>query len=105
MAIQMGKALAFTAVGGIVAGLVGCGGGEKPADDATKVEGADKGEAAKADKCSCKGHNECKQKGKCKVEGKQDCAGKNECKGQGGCKAPECGDSAAPAPAAPPAAN
>ena len=34
MAIQMGKALAFTAVGGLVAGLVGCGGDQKQADGA-----------------------------------------------------------------------
>ena len=106
MAIQTGKVLAFTAVGGLVAGLAACGGGEKKADDATKVEGANKDATAAGAKACCKGQNECKGKGNCKVEGKQDCKGKNECKGNGGCKAADC--AAAPAPAegaAPPAAN
>ena len=33
MAIQMGKALAFTAIGGLVAGFAGCGGGEQKQAD------------------------------------------------------------------------
>ena len=70
MAIQIGKALAFTAVGGMVAGLAGCGtpaaaGGEP----ATSPE-----EAAAA---ATAGANDC-------------CQGKNECKATGGCKAADC---------------
>ena len=100
MAIQTGKVLAFTAVGGLVAGLAACGGGEKKADDATKVEGANKDATAAGAKACCKGQNECKGKGNCKVEGAQTCKGQNECKGKGGCKAADCA-AAAPAEAAP----
>ena len=85
MAIQMGKALAFTAVGGLVAGLVGCGSDQKtadaPAGDATAAPAA-------AKEC-CKNKNECKGKGGCKTD-TNDCAGKNECKGKGGCKSGTC---------------
>ena len=107
MAIQTGKVLAFTAVGGLVAGLAACGGGQTEATDASKVEGANKDATAAADKCSCKGKNECKGKGGCAVEGSHGCGGKNECKGKGGCVPAECkkaapADTAAPA-AAPPA--
>jgi hypothetical protein len=88
MAIQMGKAIAFTAVGGMVAGLVGCGG----APEAPKMEDAAKAgaEAAGAKAC-CKGKNECKAKGNCKTD-KNDCKGKNECKAKGGCKAADCAE-------------
>jgi len=104
MAIQMGKTLAFTAVGGMVAGLTGlaaCGGGGpevKAPDGAPSGTPAAAMPAAGAKDC-CKGKNECKGKGNCKVEGAQDCKGKNECKGKGGCKAPDCagGDAAPPA--------
>ncbi len=85
MAIQMGKALAFTAVGGLVAGLVGCGSDQKQADapaaDATAAP-------AEAKEC-CKGKNVCKGKGGCKTDA-NDCGGKNECKGKGGCKSGTC---------------
>jgi hypothetical protein len=101
---NMGKTLAFTAVGGILAGVVGCAGGQEEAKDPNAVgaegQGAKAaGDTAAADKCSCKGKNECKGKGECKVEGKQACKGQNECKGQGGCKSADCakGHEAAPA--------
>ena len=107
MAIQTGKVLAFTAIGGMMAGLVACGGSEKPADDATKVEGANKDAAATGAKACCKGQNECKGHGGCKTDANA-CKGQNECKGKGGCKTGDCPASAAPAPAegaAPPAAQ
>ena len=91
MAIQMGKTLAFTAVGGMVAGLAACGGGAtevKAPDGAPSATPAAAMPAAGAKDC-CKGKNECKGKGNCKTE-KNDCKGKNECKGKGGCKAADC---------------
>lgn len=104
MAIQTGKVLAFTAIGGMVAGLVACGGSQTEPNDASKVEGANKDAASTGAKACCKGQNECKGHGNCKVEGKNDCKGKNECKGQGGCKAADCAAAPAPAPEAAPAA-
>jgi hypothetical protein len=102
MAIQMGNALAFTAVGGMFAGLVGCGAPEaKPVDPGAVTTDPAGAAAAATEKACCKGHNECKGKGNCKVEGAQDCKGKNECKGKGGCKAADCAP-AADAPAAAP---
>ena len=102
MAIHMGKTLALSAVGGMVAGLAGCGSTPAPTDPAGAAPAADPAAAmpaaaAAGEKACCKGHNECKGKGNCKVEGKQDCKGHNECKGQGGCKAADCAG-AAPAP-------
>jgi hypothetical protein len=91
MAIQIGKALAFTAVGGMVAGLAGCG-GAAAADGAAAAkspEAAGAAAAAVGAKDCCKGKNECKGKGNCKND-KNDCKGKNECKGTGGCKAADC---------------
>ena len=97
MAINMSKAIAFTAVGGMVAGtLVACGGGEGAAKTAADGE---KMATAGAKDC-CKGKNECKGKGNCKTD-KNDCKGKNECKGKGGCKAADCAAPAAPAVDAP----
>lgn len=95
MAIQMGKALAFTAVGGLVAGLAGCGGEQKttetPAGGTTDAT-TDANAAPAAAKECCKGKNVCKAQGGCKTEGEgaHECAGKNECKGQGGCKSGKC---------------
>jgi hypothetical protein len=84
MAIQIGKTLAFTAVGGLVAGLVGCAGSDqKPADGAPAATGD--AAAAPAAKDCCKGKNSCKGKGGCKNE-TNDCKGKNDCGGKGGCK-------------------
>jgi hypothetical protein len=63
MAIQMGKALAFTAVSGMVAGLAACGGSEPaPAATpaATPATGAAAAPATDAAKHACKGQNSCK---------------------------------------------
>ena len=90
MAIQMGKALAFTAVGGLVAGLVGCGGDQKQADGAPAPSGDPTAAPAAAKEC-CKTKNACKNKGGCKTDANE-CAGKNECKGKGGCKSGECAE-------------
>jgi hypothetical protein len=103
MAIQMGKTLALTAVGGMVAGLVGCGSSAPAPTDPSAAPAADPASATavpEAKDC-CKGKNECKGKGNCKVEGGNDCKGKNECKGKGGCKAADC--AGADPMAAPPA--
>jgi hypothetical protein len=62
-------------MGAVVAGMVA--GSSAFADEK-------KGEAKKADKHICKGHNACKGKGGCGTD-KNSCAGKNECKGKGGC--------------------
>jgi hypothetical protein len=100
MAIQMGKALAFTAVGGLVAGIVGCAGEQKTTDTPGGATTADPGAAPAAAKDCCAGKNSCKGKGGCKVEGKNTCKGQNECKGNGGCKTrTDCDAAAAPAPA------
>ena len=89
MAIQLSKALAFTAVGGLLAGLSACGGDQKQPDNAAGPAAsgdAAAGTAAPAAKDCCKGQNSCKGKGGCHVDGKQECKTKNDCKGQGGCK-------------------
>jgi hypothetical protein len=101
MAIQMGKALAFTAVSGMVAGLAGCGGAEPAPATAPAASGDSKaapaagtaapaaaGTAAPAAapaKHACKGLNTCKGNGGCKTD-KNACKGLNTCKGAGGCK-------------------
>ena len=85
MAIQLSKALAFTAVGGLVAGLYGCGGDQKTPDNAAGPAASGDAAAAPAAKDCCKGKNSCSQKGGCKTD-KNDCKGKNECKEKGGCK-------------------
>lgn len=108
MAIQMGKALAFTAVGGLVAGIAGCA-GEQAKTDAPAGGTAEPAATPAGAKACCKGQNECEAKGRCAVEGKNGCAGQNKCKGQGGCNkgcppaeagtaAPTAAPSAAPAP-------
>jgi hypothetical protein len=102
MAIHMGKTLALSAVGGMVAGLAACGSPPVPTDPAAAAPAADPAAAmpATGDKACCKGQNECKGKGNCKVEGGNDCKGKNDCKAKGGCKAADCaGAEPAPAPA------
>ena len=74
------KALVASAIGGMLAGLSGCGAGPAPQPAAAVVSGA---------KDCCKGKNECKNQGFCKTD-KGDCRGRNECKGQGGCQNPAC---------------
>ena len=88
MAMQMGKTLAFTALGGLVAGLAGCGGDQKQADAAPAPTGDATAAPAEAKEC-CKGKNVCSGKGGCQTETNA-CAGKNECKGKGGCKSGTC---------------
>lgn len=94
--MELAKTLAFSAVGGLVVGVVGCGSKTEEAKDPSgegTAAPADTAAPAAGDagaKACCKGQNECKGKGNCKVEGAQDCSGKNECKGKGGCKAADC---------------
>lgn len=103
MAMNLGKTLAITAVGGVLAGLAGCGGAAANAADPKMA-------TAGAKEC-CKGKNACHGQGNCAVEGKQKCAGQNKCAGQGGEKSgPGCakdgaGALPADAPAAAPAAK
>lgn len=103
MAIQMGKAMAFTALGGLVAGLVGCA-GEQTKTDSPAGAGTTDPSATPADaKECCKGKNPCSGKGRCAVPGQNECAGKNPCGGKGGCNKGCPG--AAPAGTAAPAAQ
>jgi hypothetical protein len=94
--MELAKTIALSAAGGLVVGLVGCGGGAKAADqpsgestaapaDTAMPEAGDSG----AKNC-CKGQNECAKKGNCKVEGTNECKGQNECKNKGGCKPADC---------------
>ena len=99
--MDLAKSLAFSAVGGLVVGVVGCGGdgkkADEPSDDSSAVPAADTAAAdASGAKSCCKGMNECKGKGGCKTAD-HDCATKNECSKKGGCsKRPDC--TATPAP-------
>lgn len=102
---QIAKTLAFTAMGGLVAGLAACGGGQtEPAAGGTatpgpETQGTDTASAAGAKDCECKAKNACQGKGACKGD-HNECAGKNPCKDKGGCKAADCAPAeAAPAPA------
>jgi hypothetical protein len=76
--MNLGKALAMTAVTGMIAGLAACG-GEQKADPNTPATSA----GAPTDKNCCKGKNECKGKSGCKTETNASCAGSNECKAKG----------------------
>ena len=84
--MNIGKTLAVSAVTGMLAGVVGCGGEKAPAAADPKVP-TTTDVAPPENKDCCKGKNECKGKGGCAVEGKNECAGQNGCKGQGGCNA------------------
>jgi hypothetical protein len=99
--MNMGKTIAMSAVGGMVAGIAGCGGAPAvpsgmpdpaAAAAAAAPPGAMSAAAAAgvpgAKEC-CKGKNDCKGKGNCKTD-KNECKGKNDCKGKGGCKAADC---------------
>jgi hypothetical protein len=72
--MNLGKALAMTAVAGILA--AGCGNAPDPKVPDTNV-------APPTAKDCCKGKNECKGKSGCKAGDNASCAGKNECKGKG----------------------
>lgn len=76
--MNLGKALAMTAVTGMIAGLAACG-GENQAEPKTPSTNT----AAPTDKNCCKGKNECKGKSGCKTEQNASCAGANTCKGTG----------------------
>ncbi len=76
--MNLGKALAMTAVTGMIAGLAACGGEQKADPNTPSTNTA----APTEDKNCCKGKNECKGKSGCKAE-KSACAGQNACKGQG----------------------
>lgn len=76
--MNVGKALAMTAVTGMLAALSGCA--DKNAAD-PKVPSTDV--APMGDKNCCKGKNECKGKSGCKAGDNASCAGKNECRGKG----------------------
>jgi hypothetical protein len=70
------KALATTAMAGLLAGTIGSVGG---------CHNGDKDKDQASDKHACKGQNSCKGKGNCKTA-EHACKGQNSCKGQGGCK-------------------
>jgi len=93
--MELAKTIALSAAGGMVFGLVGCGGSAAPAADqptADTTAAADTAVAAgeAATKACCKGQNECAKKGNCKVDGVNECKGQNECAKKGGCHAPDC---------------
>lgn len=76
--MNFGKALAVTAVTGMLAAMSGaCG----DAPGMPKVPSTDIPNPTAKD--CCKGKNECKGKSGCKTESNASCAGKNECKGKG----------------------
>jgi hypothetical protein len=75
--MNIGKALAVSAVSGILVGVLsGCG-------DSTPPAKAPETSAAPAAKDCCKGKNECKGKSGCKAGDNASCAGQNACKGHG----------------------
>jgi hypothetical protein len=75
--MNIGKALAVSAVSGMLVGvLAGCGGSTPPAASPSATD-------APAAKDCCKGKNECKGKSGCKAGSNATCAGQNSCKGQG----------------------
>ena len=78
--MNIGKALAVTAMSGILAGvLAACGGAP---DVAPKVPSTTDLAPPAAKDC-CTGKNECKGKSGCKAGANATCAGQNSCKGQG----------------------
>ena len=78
--MNLGKALAMTAVTGMIAGLAACGGEQKAEPVAPTTDAVP---APTEDKNCCKGKNECKGKSGCKTETNASCGGQNECKGKG----------------------
>jgi len=87
--MDMAKAIALTAVSGLVVGTVGCGSDSKGSATPTGTEAAPSASQSGAKAC-CKGQNDCEKKGNCKVEGVNECKGQNKCKGKGGCKPKDC---------------
>lgn len=78
--------LSAAAFGGILAGTVGCGKGDKKGDQAA----GDKADESflLSEPHVCRGLNACKGKGSCKT-GANECKGKNACAGQGKCATAE----------------
>ena len=87
--MKVSHSLIAAAVGGILIGATGCGGGDTPPaaspSNAAPASDMDGGSAAAPAKHDCKGQNACKGQGNCKTD-KHGCKGQNDCKGQGGCK-------------------
>ena len=77
--MKLGKALATTAVSGMLAALTGCGGASESAP--AKAPATDV--PAVGERNCCKGRNACKGKSGCKTETNAACAGQNDCKGKG----------------------
>ena len=81
--------LSAAAFGGMLAGTVGCGKGDKPPADKPTGDGES---LLMKEPHVCRGLNACKGHGSCKTAA-NDCKGKNACAGQGKCataKAHEC---------------
>ena len=76
--MNVGKALAMTAVTGMLAALAGCGGENAAAPKAPSTD-----VTPHSDKNCCKGKNECKNKSGCKAGDNASCAGQNTCRGKG----------------------
>ena len=76
--MNIGKALAISAVTGI---LVGCG--AAPSADANAPKAPSASDVTPAAKDCCKGKNACKGQSGCKTETNATCAGHNDCKGKG----------------------
>jgi hypothetical protein len=83
--MNVSQMLIAAAVGGIVTGATGCGGGSKSGGDPEMQNATSQTEEAATSKHGCKGMNDCKGQGGCKTD-KHACKGQNDCKGQGGCK-------------------
>src|SRR5580698_10608829 len=89
--MKVSHSLIAAAIGGILVGATGCGGGDTPpaaspsaAPSASAAAPATADSAAAPAKHACKGQNACKGQGNCKTD-KHGCKGQNDCKGQGGC--------------------
>src|SRR5580692_4842968 len=86
--MKVSHSLIAAAIGGILVGATGCGGGDTPpaaSPSAATPSATPADSAAAAAKHACKGQNACKGQGNCKTD-KHACKGQNDCKGQGGCK-------------------
>jgi hypothetical protein len=76
--MNLGKALAISAVTGMLAGATaGCG------DNKPEAKAPDTNVSAPGEKNCCKGKNECANKSGCKTETNASCAGQNSCKHKG----------------------
>ncbi len=97
--MDLAKSLAFSAVGGLVVGAMGCASDGKKVDEPSADSSAMPADSAmpaageSGAKACCKGMNECSKKGGCKTADHA-CAGQNECSKKGGCSKrpdmPEC---------------